>query len=161
MQTSAARRRKGGRRGGAFVETALVLIPTLAMMMGIVDFSVALFMRSTFQHACREGVRYAVTYQTMAGKAHDASIKTIVQQNSMGFLAGTNGLSKIKIRYYLPDTLQETPLNLPNNIVEVSVEGYQWGWMLPLMRTKTPLTMVARSTDRMEGLPGGTQPPAR
>ncbi|MCX6593554.1 MAG: pilus assembly protein [Acidobacteria bacterium] len=149
------------RRGNTILETALVFVPTFAMMFGIMDFSVALFLRSTFQFACREGVRYAVTYQTMAGLGQDASIKSVVQTSSMGFLSGADGAAKIQIRYYTPDTFTLTAQNLPGNIIEVSVENYQWGWMVPLMRSATPLSMTARAADLMESLPGGTQPPAR
>jgi len=149
------------RRGNTFTETALVFVPTFAMMFGVVDFSVALFMRSTFQHAVREGVRYAVTYQVKPGMGHDGSIRSVVQENSMGFLNGGDNAEKIRIRYYTPDTFEETVSNTPGNIVEIAVENFQWGWMLPLMRTATPLNMTARATDVMEGLPGGSAPPAR
>lgn len=143
------------------VESAIVFIPTFAMMLGILDFSVAIFLRSTFQHACREGVRYAVTYQVVPGLGHDASIRSVVKNHSMGFLSGASGDSKIKIRYYTPDTFTETPANAPGNIVEVSVEGFRWGWILPLMRQGSPFEMTARATDRMEGLPGGAAAPPR
>jgi hypothetical protein len=143
------------------VESAIVFIPTFAMMLGILDFSVAIFLRSTFQHACREGVRYAVTYQVVPGLGHDASIKSVVKNHSMGFLNGAAGDSKIKIRYYTPDTFTETLENAPGNIIEVSVEGFQWGWILPLMRQGSPFQMTARATDRMEGLPGGSAAPPR
>ena len=143
------------------IESALVFVPTFAMMLGILDFSVAIFLRSTFQHACREGVRYAVTYQIAPGLGHDDSIRSVVKKHSMGFLSGTTGDEKVKIRYYTPDTFTETPANAPGNIVEVSVENFNWGWILPLMRQHTPLQMTARATDRMEGLPGGSAAPAR
>lgn len=143
------------------IESALVFVPTFAMMLGILDFSVAIFLRSTFQHACREGVRYAVTYQLVPGLGHDASIRSVVKHHAMGFLSGSAGDSKVKIRYYTPDTFTETSENLPGNIVEVSVEGFQWGWILPLLRQNTPLQMTARASDRMEGLPGGSAAPPR
>jgi hypothetical protein len=143
------------------IETAMIFIPTFAMMLGILDFSVAIFLRSTFQHACREGVRYAVTYQLVPGLGHDDSIRSVVKHHSMGFLSGETGDQKVKIRYYRPDNFAETPDNLPGNIVEISVEGFQWGWILPLLRQSTPLQLTARATDRMEGLPGGSAPPPR
>lgn len=143
------------------LENVLVFIPTFAMMLGMLDFSVALFLRSTFQHACREGVRYAVTYQTIPGLGHDSSIKSVVQQNAMGFLAGSSGAAQIKVRYYDSETFVESAQNAPGNIIEVSVENYRWGWILPLMRTRTPLSLTARATDRMESLPSGTAAPAR
>jgi Flp pilus assembly protein TadG len=155
------RRLRTDQRGSTMVETSMVLVPTVAMMLGILDFSVALFLRSTFQHACREGVRYAVTYQTAPGLSHDASIRATVQTNSMGFLASAAGAEKIKIRYYNATTFELTAFNGPGNLVEVSVENYNWGWVLPLMRTANPLSMTARATDLMESLPGGTVPPAR
>jgi hypothetical protein len=154
--------RKRSERGNAFVEMAFVLVPLFAIMFAIVDFGFAIFLRSTFLHAVREGTRYAVTYRTIVGKGHDDSIKTVVQNSAMGFLAGSSGAEKIKIRYYAPDTLVETAANAPGNLVEISVEGYQWGWLAPLMRDETPLSIGARSSDRMEGLPlGMSSPPAR
>jgi hypothetical protein len=154
--------RQRGRRGNAFVEMAFVMLPLFALLFGIADFGFAIFLRSTFQHAVREGARYAVTYQTITGQGHDASIKSVVKANAMGFLHGSTNEEKIKIRYYLPDTFVETPANAPGNLVEISVEGYQFSWMAPLLRTADPLNIVVRSSDRMEGLPGGmTTPPAR
>jgi len=150
-----------GSRGNALVELAMIIVPMTALMFAIVDFGLAIFARSSMQHAVREGVRYAVTYQTKSGMGHDASIKDVVQQNSMGFLKGPAGLEKIHVRYYAPDSLVEVPENAPGNVVEVSVEGYNWNWIVPIMRTKTPWTITVRSGDRMEGLPGGTAPPAR
>jgi hypothetical protein len=143
------------------VEAAFVLVPLLALIFAIVDFGLAIFVRSTLQHANREGVRYAVTYRTFEGMGHDASIKAVVQDNAMGFLAGTNGLDKIHIRYYDPVTLLEVADNSPGNLVEVSIEDYTFGVLAPLMRSAAPMTLATRSSDRMEGLPGGATPPAR
>jgi Flp pilus assembly protein TadG len=153
--------KRAGRRGNTFLELALVLVPWMALILGITDFGFAIFLRNAFQHSVREGVRYAVTYQTISGMGHDASIKSVVQRNSVGMLAGASGAAEIHIRYYLPDTLVETPNNWPGNLVEVSIENYQWRWMAPLLRTVTPMSVTVRSMDRMEGLPGGTLPPAR
>jgi Flp pilus assembly protein TadG len=141
------------------VELALVLVPLLALVLAIFDFSFALFLKSTFQHAVREGVRYAVTGQTQSGMGQDASIKAVVQQNALGFLNGTTGAAKIYIRYYVPGTLAETQSNTEGNIVEVSVEGYRWNWVAPLLRAGLPaLTIQTRSSDRMEPSPGGIAP---
>jgi Flp pilus assembly protein TadG len=152
---------RSGRRGAALVEVALVLVPLLALFFAVMDFAFVIFLRSTFQHAVREGVRYAITQRTDSGMGQDASIKARVQANALGFLNGQAGASKIFIRYYVPGTLQVTQSNAGGNICEVSVEGYTWGWMAPLLRSNLPLmTIQARSSDRMEPPPGGT-PPAR
>jgi hypothetical protein len=156
-----ALRKSPAKRGNAAIETAMILTPLMALILAIMDYGVATFLRSTFLHATREGVRYAVTYQVKAGMGHDASIRSTVQQSALGFLSGTTKGNLVKIRYYLPDTMAETTLNYPGNIVEVSVEGYQWKYMVPLWRQPGYLGITARSLDRMEGLPGGQNPPAR
>jgi Flp pilus assembly protein TadG len=143
------------------VELPLVLLPLVGLWVAIVDFSFGIFLKSTFQHAVREGARYAVTSRTEPGLGHDASIKAAVQRNAMGFLNGETGAGRIQIRYFTPGTLVETQSNAGGNIVEVSVEGYTWNWIAPVLRSGVaPLNIVARSSDRMEASPGGT-PPAR
>ena len=154
-------RARSGRRGAALVELPMVLIPLIALWVAIIDFSFGIFLRGTFQHAAREGARYAVTSRTEAGMGHDASIKAAVQRNAMGFLNGEQGAARIHIRYYTPGTLAETQSNAGGNIVEVSIEGYTWNWIAPVLRrTMAPLSIAARSSDRMEASPAGS-PPAR
>jgi len=143
------------------VETALIILPMFAIFFAIIDFSLAIFVKSSLQHAVREGVRFAVTYQVEPGLCQDDSIKNVVVQQSMGFLSTPEGREKIHIRYYLPDTLSPTAENMPGNIVEVSVEDFTWGWVAPIWRNNSPLGMLVRSSDRMEGLPGGASPPCR
>ena len=164
------RRARRGERGNAMIEMAMVFLPLFAILMGIFDFSMAVFLKSTFQHAVREGVRYAVTYQTEPGLGHDASIKSVVQRNAMGFLNGEDGLDKIHIQYFDGTTFQPTESNAPLNLVEISVEDYQWHWIAPISgsiltgreyRTATPLSLTARAADRMEALPMGVLPPDR
>lgn len=149
------------RRGGAMVELPLVLIPLVGLLVAIIDFSFGIFLKGTFQHAVREGTRYAVTSRTEPGLGHDASIQATVQRQAMGFLNGDVGASRIRIRYYVPGTFAETQSNAGGNIVEVSVEGYTWNWIAPVLRgSAAPLSIMARSSDRMEASPGGI-PPAR
>lgn len=105
------------------------------------------------------GVRYAITGRVSAGQGQDASIRQVVQRNAMGFLSGEEGASKIHIRYYVPGSLVETPSNAGGNIVEVSVEGYRWGWLTPLVAKALPtLNLAARASDRVEPSPGGIPP---
>jgi hypothetical protein len=141
------------------VESAMILLPLMALIFAFLDHGLAIFLQNTFQHAVREGVRYAVTYQLKQGMGHDASIKAVVNENAMGFLKSCNDC--VKIRYYRPDTLVETPDNSPGNLIEVSVEGYQYTWMAPVWRWAGTLNISARALDRMEGLAGGQSPPAR
>ncbi len=146
-------------RGNAAVETALILLPLMALIFAFIDHGLVVFLQSTFQHAVREGVRYAVTYQTFGGMGHDASIRKVVAQQSMGFLRGRE--DAIKIRYFDPATFQEVPDNVPGNIIEVSIEGFEHRWLAPLWRAAGLIRIHARAADRMEGLPTGAMPPPR
>ncbi len=157
-------RHRNGRRGSSFVESAFVFVPLMAMIVAIFDYSLVIMTRSTLQHAVREGLRYAITYQTMPSMGHDASIREVVKNNSLGFLGSVNGTEnpcKICIRYYNPNTLAFVAGNDPGNVIEVAVENYTWNWIAPLMRSATPLQIIVRASDRMETLPPGTLTPAR
>lgn len=151
--------RRARSRGNTVVETAMILLPLLALLFAFVDHGLVVFLQSTFQHAVREGVRFAVTYQTFGGMGHDASIRKVVVDNSAGFLRGRE--STVRIRYFDPMTFNEVPDNIPGNIVEISIEGYQHPWMAPLWRAPGMIQLGARAADRMEGLPTGASPPPR
>jgi Flp pilus assembly protein TadG len=143
------------------LEFGLVFVPLFAIIFAISDFSMAIFMRATLQQAVREGVRYAVTYQTMSGLCQDASIKTA----SSGFLTSAND-AIIFVRYHAPNDLTTVVTgagsNAAGNIVEVSVEGYSYSWMAPIARSNTPLSITVTAADRNESLPQGTTtPPCR
>ena len=145
------------------MELSLVLLPLCALVFLILDMAWAFYVKATLQNAVREGVRYAVTSQTITGLGQDASIKTIVQQNAMGLLSGSAGAALINIQYYLPNTLAPVSglnSNQGGNIVEVYVQGYSLSPLGPILRNRAALSLGAQSFDRMEGSPGGI-PPAR
>ena len=50
----------GLNRGAVMVETALYLLPFLAILFGILDFGVSIWIKNTLQHAVREGTRLGV-----------------------------------------------------------------------------------------------------
>lgn len=158
-------RRRLGQAGNNVLESALVLLPTLAIIVGIVDVAFGVFTHTTLQHAVREGTRYAVTYSVKSGMGHDASIKSVVQANAMGFLASDTALQKVYVRYYDPVTFVEltgTGSNSPGNLVEISVEGLTRNWIAStLLGRLSPMNFNIRSSDRMEGLPSGISLPAR
>jgi hypothetical protein len=91
------------------MEFTLALLPFIAMTFMLFDVAWAVFVKSTLQYAVRTGVRNGITITgTQASAAHSnltAMIKSIVQQNSLGILGGASGLSKIKVRYFLPALL--------------------------------------------------------
>jgi Flp pilus assembly protein TadG len=152
------RGRKRRERGSQMVEMSLVIVPFFALILLIMDIAMAVFCKASLQYAVREGVRYAITGQTLSGKGQDASIQTVIEQNSMGFLQGASGASLISIQYYTPDTLTPTASNAGGNIVEISVQGYTYTPLVPLLRSANPIPFTARSADRMEPSPGGVPP---
>ncbi len=148
------------------VETAFVLLPLLALVCGSVDFCMVIFLKNTFQNATREGVRYAVTFRTKPGFCQDDSIRLVVQDFALGFLGNQSTPNPaIQVNYYDPSNLG-TPVkgataNQPLNVVEVTTAGYQWNWITNLTGLVKPLNVVAYSSDRLGGLPGGSSPPCR
>ena len=160
------------------LELALILTPMFALLLSIVELSMPIFKKSTFQSAVREGVRYGITYQvayngTTYG-SQTAAIKAVVQNNAMGFLAGTTGLNQIYVKYYLPvspftEVTGTSGANADGNLLEVSVQGYAHAWIAPIawsygstnfQVTGTPLTLAASSADRLETLPVGSTRPS-
>lgn len=148
------------RKGSALVEGALSLLPLLAMLFGILDVSVAIFVKNTMQFAVCQGVRYAVTSQTKTGMGQDASIKSVVRSYTLGFLDSCapnhDGDSAISIRYYDPVSLAQVSganSNVGGNIVVVTASGLSWAWMVPLLRSAGSLQFSVSSADIMEATP--------
>jgi Flp pilus assembly protein TadG len=170
-ERGSARLRIRRQSGNVFAETALVLIPFFALLLGIIDFGTAIFIRSTLQEAVAAGVRYAITFQNMSGYGMDDSIRLTVQGAALGFLGSTaTPNSAITVKYYNPSNGLDTPVtgasgNQPGNVVEVSA-NYTWYWFSNLSgtwtpRSTTPLSIVTYSSDRLGSLPPGQSPPAR
>ena len=175
--------RRPRQRGHLALEMALCFLPLMALIFGILDFSMVTFIQGAFQNATREAVRFGITYNlTYNGTTYSgqtAVMKAVVQNNGFGFLSGTlsdgsTGLSHISVNYYTPDNLT-TPVtsgNLPKtvngtnitvvnqtgNVVEVKITGYPWSWMVPLPRFMpgSGMTLASSSLDVLQGLPDGT-----
>ena len=157
----------GARRGSVLVESTLVLLPLLALLWGTFDLAFAIFVKNTMNFAVRQGVRYAVTSETMAGLGHDDSIKTTVKNYSLGLADALspdhNGMNRISVTYYDPVSLAVVTgpgSNAGGNIVVVKATGLSWTWMIPLMRSTAPLQFSVASADIMEASPV-TGPPTR
>ncbi len=165
-KTSALRRRRSS--GNVIVESVFTMLPTFALILAFVDFSLMLFRRSTLQNAVREGCRYAVTFQRSGSLGQDASIQAVVQQYAMNFVTTSDSPQHIFVNFYSPTDLN-TPIatggNVPGNIVEVSVQNISYAWLAPLsgsygmgvpfFRNSTPLSIAVYSSDMMGGLPAG------
>jgi hypothetical protein len=165
----------------------MVFLPFMALLFAVLDYSMVVFLQTTFKHAVRVGVRFAITNRLLAGYAcHEDAVRSVVQTNTFGFLQGAAGLAKISVLYYDPTAFggggapdASNTRNQANNVVEVTIspclavnqsDCFTWGWMAPLQsgwnssgafkgRTTSPLAIAARSSDRMEPPPGGSLPP--
>lgn len=175
-------------RGSQILELTLVLLPALMFLFLILDVAYAVYTKSTLQYAVAQGVRYAVTSQTIGTMGQRASIQTIVQANSFGRLkatsgaaTGVNGWNNIYVDWYLVNadgTLtnedgvvggngMQTDGSLP--LVEVSVQNFTAKTFMPTIRliglsTMNAINMTAVSWDRMESPPvsaGGYSIPAQ
>jgi Flp pilus assembly protein TadG len=138
-------RASGKRRekGAELIEFTFSLLPYLVITFALLDIAWAVFVKSTFQQAVRSAVRYGVTItspQLTGGACLTDTVKSTVQQNALGLLSGSGGLSKIKVNYLQPPPINSTAsatdvstqanANAPGNIMQVSVQGYS---LLPLV----------------------------
>jgi Flp pilus assembly protein TadG len=133
-----------------------VILPLLALSFALLDYTVALFVQNVLRNAVREGCRFAITQQTGVG-GQDAAIKAIVQQNAMGFLQNTNTVS---ITYYDSslNLVTGTGSNAQGNLCVIAITGFSWAWFAPVLRSSTPLSFSASSSDVMESPPNGILP---
>src|SRR5215471_6269821 len=139
--------KKSSCRGAEMIEVAFIIIPMFSMIFLLVDVSMAIFLRATFQHAVREGVRYGITGANDTGPCQDDSIKTIVKARSLGFLNSATNTAKIHVRFSSPVDGSLTD-NAPGNIIQVSVEAYQFSPLAPFGRSGKPY-IWARAYDVM------------
>jgi Flp pilus assembly protein TadG len=171
------------RSGHVMLEAALAFMPFCALIFGIADFSMVMFIDSTFQNAVRQGVRFGITYSLAYNgttyTSQTAAIQAVVEGNTAGWLtsAATSGPAYIQVNYYTPDNLSTpantgqlpktvngvviTSLNQSGNVLEVKIVNYPWNWMVPLPNYMPGhgLTLTASSVDVMQGLPVGTTTP--
>ena len=164
--------RKRRSSGNVIIESVFTMLPTFALILAFVDFSLMLFRRATLQNAVREGCRYAITFQqqSVSGSplGQDASIENVVQFYALNFVTAADSPQHIFVNYYTPTNLN-TPIatggNIPGNVVEVSVQNISYAWLAPLsgsfgagvpfFRNNTPLSIAVYSSDIMGGLPVG------
>ena len=153
------------------MEFTLLLIPVLAFMFILLDVAWAVYSQAVLQYAVAEGVRYAVTSQTMTGMGQRASIQTIVQQNAFGRLsankaaAGANGWNGIYVDWYLPDGTNEDGVVGGNGeqngtypLVKVSVQNLSQNPFMPAITVRGEgnigaISLSAQAWDRMEAPP--------
>jgi len=139
--------RSKGRRGAELLEFTLALLPLLMMIFLLLDACWGMFVKSTLAFAVHAGLRLGITITgtqaTTMGADLTSIVKAEVQRNAMGLLAGASGLAKIKVNYLQPpgsgstaaavDVSAQNNGNAPLNIMQVSVQGFALGALMPRM----------------------------
>jgi len=151
-------------RGTTILEAALVLPVFLGFICLIVDLSWAILAKATLQHAVRSGVRYAVTSQTSGALGQVASIKQVVQNESLGFLSTSDLTSYVTVTFYSvssnpPALVTGVGSNLPGNLVIVSVSAWPFQPIAPLFHSGAAIPITASSGDLIESSGSGASPP--
>src|SRR5437588_1632041 len=160
-RSSISTRRRRSQRGNVIIESVFTFVPMLAMILIFADLGMMLYRWTTLQNAVREGCRYAITFQTNGGAGQDASVSQVVQRYAFNLVS----ISDIHVDYFNPAN-PNSPIasggNIPGNVVEVSVQGLNLAWMMPLSATvagpvyaSLPLSLTVRSSDVLGGFPAG------
>lgn len=105
-------RRKASQSGNAILEGALIFLPMLALFLGLVDVSFAIFIQTTLTSATRAAARVAITYPTTYNgtsctASQAACTIAAVQANAVG-VPNLSG-SYITVNYYTTENLS-TPV---------------------------------------------------
>jgi Flp pilus assembly protein TadG len=156
-------RRLKWQKGNHIIEAALITIPFLILLTATLDVCVALYLKLTFEHAAREGARFAITNRVQTtGQCHEAAIRDIVLRQSGGFLS-PNNITVNYLNYTNYASNSPTPVggaipwnqggNEAGNVVEVRISGFSYAWMVPGFVQPggaSSLPITAASADRME-----------
>jgi len=101
-------RRSARQSGNAMLEAALIFLPMMAMFLGIVDVSLAVYIQSTLTSATREGTRWAITFQASYNGTSCTSQATCISQVVQNYAVGVPGglsSSLITVNYYTANDL--------------------------------------------------------
>ena len=165
--------RRKRQRGSEPLEFTLVMVPMLGFLFLLLNVAWAVYSRATLQYAVAQGVRYAVTSQTLSGLGQKDSIRTIVQRHAFGRLGANSSASQwssIQVHFYLPDGTDVSSVVGGNGeqngvypLVEVSVESISNKNLMPTIKMPglgvlNNITMSARAWDRMEASPTSGPP---
>ncbi|HEX7446794.1 MAG TPA: TadE/TadG family type IV pilus assembly protein [Pirellulales bacterium] len=148
--------RRAVRRGGAIVETALVLPIVLLFLFGIMEYGRYILALQIVTNAAREGCRYAVTHTqpVTVGGVTTGNATSDVTNTVTAFLGGQQ-LTSQAIQVYLSDT-QGNNLGAWNNaqpgqFICVQVTG-NYTVMLPsLLSMPSSIPVAAKSVMICEG----------
>jgi len=140
------RKLRGSRqRGVAAVETALVLIPTIALLFGVFEYGRLFMDWNLLNNAAREGCRYALANNT------SSTINTSVQNIVTNYMSGqTSSFTNFTVTVTGIHNGVSTPVNnlVPGDLITVSASGtYKFMKIVPFM--PMPKTLAVTSSVSM------------
>ncbi len=154
------KQRRDARRGGAIVETALVLPIVLLFLFGIMEYGRYILALQIFTNAAREGCRYAVTHTqpvTIVGGPYPGTYgnNTSDVTNAVNSFLGGQTLSGQTTQVYLSDSkganLGAWTNAQPGQFVCVKITG-NYTVMLPsLLSMPNSIPVTATSVMICEG----------
>ena len=158
-------RTKASQRGNAFIEFSLCFMLFMTIVVAMFEFSWLLFVRSTFHHAVREGVRAAITGKPGAGfeTNHDGYIKNVIKANTFGILDDAALDAHVQIDYFDIDGSASAAPN-GGNIIQVSIQCYNIMPITSFIRPRDgngdlqPVMVSVYSSDRLEPFPAAETP---
>ncbi len=152
--------RKMRERGSQTIEGGLVVLILFSLILLVLDLSLSIFIKSTLTTAARDGVRFAVTGQLLPGDTYlNDSIAKVVQSSALGFLSGANNACLVSVTYFDPSG-KATTNPTAGNVVQVSVQGYQYTPMGALFKSGDPVPITTQASDILEACPVGGCPAA-
>lgn len=126
-------------RGAAAVEFALILPLFCLILLGIVEFSLALYDKAVITNAAREGARAGITLRSP--KLTTAEIQQVVLSYTNGALVDPGGN-----RTPVVTVIQSSPASFPNPLrvtVSFTFRGIAVGALFSAIRTPLVLTSSA------------------
>ena len=141
------------------IEFALCFLLFLGTVIGFGQMAMAVWLKTTLHHAVREGVRFAITGQTIGSSGQDASIRQVVSRNTAGVLSPAQAATMVTIEFF-DQAGSPTASNAGGNTIVVSVRNYPVPMLMPapVSYIKDALTVSAQAVARLEPY---TTPPAR
>src|SRR5262245_37756566 len=140
-------------KGQALVEFSLVTLLFFTVVFGISEFGRALWTWNTIVQATRAGARYAVVETPTSD---DMQIKEVVAYNDPNANSSSTpvvpGLTEtnVTVNYLNNDGTVASNKNIAD-LIEVSVTGYQFSFLVPLFGSQIPLPSFSTKLP-LEGL---------
>lgn len=144
--------RRDAERGAALLEFTVGAFVFVAAVFAVVEFGRLLWTHNALTDAARRGARYAVNQPA------DASARSMAQRMAV-YGTTDDGAARPLVNGLAPSNVRvehSTDYDVGQGTVTVSIENYEFGFVVPLLRTK--ILMPAYRTT-LTGESAGRVPP--